>query len=101
MTMQIMTTHSILISIFPDGRLDAKNAANYLGLKEKTLAIMRGHGTGPRFIKRGRIFYYKEDLDAWLNGAGRVFSTAQADAQRSAQREAVSFNLNTTQLDHS
>ncbi len=89
MTIQMITTHSILISMFPDGRLDAKNAANYLGLKEKTLAIMRGHGTGPRFIKRGRIFYYKEDLDAWLNAAGRVLSTAQADAARCSRPEAV------------
>lgn len=70
---------SINITMFPDGRLDVKNAANYLGLKEKTLAMMRGHGTGPKFIKRGRIFYFKEDLDAWLNAAGRLTSTAQAN----------------------
>ena len=69
---------SISITLFPDGRLDAKNAALYLGLKEKTLAMMRCDGTGPRFIKRGRIFYYKDDLDNWLNAAGRVVSTAQA-----------------------
>jgi|JI10StandDraft_1071094.scaffolds.fasta_scaffold37332_5 hypothetical protein len=68
---------SIQISIYPDGRLDAKNAASYLGLKEKTLAMMRGNGTGPRFIKRGHIFYFKEDLDAWLNANGRLISTAQ------------------------
>ena len=61
---------SIAVTLFPDGRLDAKNAARYLGLKEKTLAMMRGQGTGPRFIKRGRIFYYKEDLDAWLKVIG-------------------------------
>lgn len=89
MSLQIIATHSILISMFPDGRLDAKNAANYLGLKEKTLAIMCGHGTGPRFIKRGRIFYYKEDLDAWLNAAGRVLSTAQAEVARGLQPEKV------------
>ncbi|EKD74387.1 MAG: hypothetical protein ACD_44C00473G0006 [uncultured bacterium] len=69
---------SIEITMFPDGRLDAKNAASYLGLKEKTLAMMRGNGTGPKFIKRGRIFYFKEDLDIWLNAAGRLTSTAQA-----------------------
>lgn len=71
------SVESISIFMFPDGRLDVKNAARYLGLKEKTLAIMRGQGTGPRFIKRGRIFYYREDLDAWLNAAGRLLSTAQ------------------------
>jgi hypothetical protein len=67
----------IEIIMFPDGRLDTKNAAMYLGLKEKTLAMMRGCGTGPKFIKRGRIFYFKEDLDAWLNAEGRLISTAQ------------------------
>jgi hypothetical protein len=39
---------------------------------------MRCQGTGPRFIKRGRVFYYQEDLDAWLAQAERVTSTAQA-----------------------
>ena len=69
---------SIEIIMFPDGRLDTKNAAMYLGLKEKTLAMMRGSGTGPKFIKRGRVFYFKEDLDSWLNAEGRLTSTAQA-----------------------
>ena len=72
----------IQIMILPDGRLNTKNAALYLGLKEKTLAMMRGSGTGPRFIKRGRIFYYKDDLDAWLNANGRVLSTSQIAAQK-------------------
>jgi hypothetical protein len=69
---------SVEIIMFPDGRLDTKNAAMYLGLKEKTLAMMRGSGTGPKFIKRGRVFYFKEDLDSWLNAEGRLTSTAQA-----------------------
>ena len=69
------------IMVFPDGRLDTKNAAVYLGLSDKTLAMMRCQGTGPRFIKRGRVFYYQEDLDAWLSEARRVTSTAQARQQ--------------------
>lgn len=68
---------SIRVTMFPDGRLDVKNAALYLGLKEKTLAMMRTDGTGPKFIKRGRVFYYKEDLDVWLNAAGKLVSTTQ------------------------
>lgn len=72
---------SINIRMFPDGRLDSKNAATYLGLKEKTLAMMRGNGTGPKFIKRGRIFYFKDDLDEWLNESGRFKTTAQALAK--------------------
>jgi hypothetical protein len=69
---------SFEVMVYPDGRLNTLNASLYLGLKEKTLAMMRGTGTGPKFIKRGRIFYYKEDLDSWLNEKGRFISTAQA-----------------------
>jgi hypothetical protein len=70
---------SLEVMIYPDGRLNTTNAALYLGLKEKTLAMMRGYGTGPKFIKRGKIFYFKEDLDIWLNAAGRHTSTAQVN----------------------
>jgi hypothetical protein len=75
-TMKITFQH-IEVLIYPDGRLDTTNASLYLGLKEKTLAMMRGNGTGPKFIKRGRIFYFKEDLDSWLNANGRLTSTTQ------------------------
>lgn len=63
--------------MLPDGRLDAKNAASYLGLSTKTLAMMRSAGTGPKYVKRGRIFYFRDDLDEWVRG-GRASSTAQA-----------------------
>lgn len=68
------------IVVLPDGRMDAKNAALYLGLSDKTLAMKRCNGTGPRFLKRGRIFYYKADLDTWLQ-QGQAISTAQASMQ--------------------
>ena len=71
------TMESVSIVTFPDGRLDTKNVARYLGLKEKTLAMMRSKAKGPRFIKRGHIFYFKEDLDAWLNAEGWLISTTQ------------------------
>lgn len=73
-----MKTKEKDITILPDGRMDAKNAASYLGLSDKTLAMKRCSGTGPKFIKRGRIFYYKTDLDEWLERLGRVTSTTQA-----------------------
>jgi hypothetical protein len=66
------------ITMFPDGRMSPESASIYLGLTVKTLATMRCRGTGPKFLKRGRIFYFKTDLDAWLDEAGRVTSTAQA-----------------------
>ncbi len=72
-----MKTIEIEIQLFPDGRMDCKNASAYLGLAEKTLAMMRCSGTGPMFIKKGRIFYYQEDLDTWLAADGKSISTAQ------------------------
>ena len=71
------------IVILPDGRMTTSNAAAYLGLSEKTLAMFRTQGTGPLFIKKGRVFYFREDLDAWLNESKRVTSTAQHRANES------------------
>jgi len=67
----------IEVSIFPDGRMDVPNTADYLGLSQKTLAMKRSDGSGPKYIKRGRIFYFKEDLDEWLMQAGKRSSTAE------------------------
>ncbi len=65
------------IVVYPDGRVDAKNASIYLGLAEKTLAMMRCEGTGPKYVKLGKIFYFLDDLDNWVNAGGRITSTAQ------------------------
>ena len=72
-----MSTDEIKVQIFPDGRLDVPNAASYLGLKEKTLAMMRCKGTGPKFIKRGKVFYFQDDLDEWIQANGKFISTSQ------------------------
>ncbi len=77
-----MSADEIKVQMFPDGRLDVPNAASYLGLKEKTLAMMRCQGNGPKFIKRGRIFYFQDDLDAWLNANGKLTSTSQCKTRR-------------------
>ncbi len=71
---------TVSVRMYPDGRMNTRNASMYLGLEEKTLAMKRSYGTGPRFIKRGRIFYFKEDLDAWINECKRAKSTAQLRA---------------------
>jgi hypothetical protein len=75
------TVAQVEVMILPDGRMDTDNASSYLGVAPKTLAMWRYQGIGPQFIKRGRIFYYKEDLDAWIGQAKRVYSTAQAKFQ--------------------
>lgn len=68
----------IQVVTYPDGRMNTKNASTYTGLSEKTLAMMRCTGKGPKFIKRGRVFYFTADVDAWMNANGRMTSTAQA-----------------------
>lgn len=64
--------------IYPDGRMDSKNTSLYLGLAVKTLAQMRCDGVGPSFVKLGnRVFYFKDDVDLWINKNGRAVSTAE------------------------
>ena len=57
------------VHILPDGRLSRRDAASYLGLAEKTLAMWALNGKGPRQVKVGsRVFYFKDDLDAFVRG---------------------------------
>ena len=76
------------IVILPDGRMDTRNAAAYLGFSIKTLAMQRCAGTGPRFVKRGRVFYFRQDLDEWLLD-GLVESTPQALMRRSSEDHGI------------
>lgn len=78
-----MSMYTPDITILPDGRMDRKNAARYLGVAVKTLAIWASKGIGPVFIKGGRTWYRKEDLDEWL-AKRAVQSTAQARTLRAA-----------------
>lgn len=73
MAKQYTALESEPVHIYPDGRMDTKNSAKYVGLSEKTLAMMRCCGKGPDFIKRGKVFYFKADLDDWIQ-AGRQSS---------------------------
>jgi hypothetical protein len=75
---------SVVVQMYPDGRLDRANAARYTGFSVKTLAMHATAGTGPRFQKiGGRVFYRRDDLDAWLTSFRIVSSTAEARAIRS------------------
>ncbi|MGH8658507.1 MAG: hypothetical protein ACREV4_08550 [Gammaproteobacteria bacterium] len=73
--MAAVVTSSPSVHILPDGRMDTRNASLYVGLTEKTMAIMRTKGEGPPFVKVGRIFYYRKDVDQWLRGS-RVLATS-------------------------
>ena len=57
------------VRVLPDGRMTRRDAAKYLGVADKTLAMWAMGGRGPRLVKvGGRIFYYREDLDAFIRG---------------------------------
>lgn len=71
----MLTTPEVLI--LPDGRMDRRNAAAYVGNAPKTMAQYASKGIGPKFIKRGRVWYFKQDLDEWIAG-GKASSTASA-----------------------
>ena len=59
----------VRVRVLPDGRLDRKNAALYLGRSPKTLAQWALHGKGPRSHDiGGRAFYYFRDCDAFIAG---------------------------------
>lgn len=62
--------------------LNAKEAADYLGLKPNTLAKMRVYGNGPKFRKHGfRVLYSIDDLNAWSEGTRRS-STSETPDER-------------------
>ncbi len=59
----------VKVRVLPDGRLSRKDAARYLGRAEKTLAMWCLKGQGPRAVKvGGRVFYFKDDFDAFVRG---------------------------------
>jgi len=79
-----ISTKTKEVVMYPDGRMDTRNTSTYTGLSEKTLAMMRCNGNGPKFVKRGRVFYFKDDVDLWLNAGGKFTSTAQAQQSAAA-----------------
>ena len=61
-----------------DGRHDEAAAADYLGVQPATLRAWRSRRQGPPFIRAGRIWYLREDLDVWI--MSRRIDPADADA---------------------
>ena len=59
----------VRVQILPDGRMTRENAARYLGMQPKTLAMWQLEGKGPSSVKvGGRRFYFKDALDAFIRG---------------------------------
>lgn len=59
--------------------LNRSEAAEYLGLKTKTLDNWRCAGTGPKYLKLGaRVIYPREELDAFRAANLRRSTSEQA-----------------------
>ncbi|MCW5716922.1 MAG: helix-turn-helix domain-containing protein [Bauldia sp.] len=62
----------VRVFIHPDGRMNRKSAANYIGCAVKTLADWSMRGVGPRGVRvGGRIFYFRQELDRWIGEQSR------------------------------
>lgn len=56
----------------PTELLTTEEAAKYLRLSPRTLERYRVTGEGPRFLKVGRLVFYRQsDLDEWLKNKSR------------------------------
>ena len=59
----------VRIRVLPDGRVTRRDAAAYIGVTKKTMAMWALQGKGPRSVKvGGRRFYFKDVLDAFIQG---------------------------------
>lgn len=59
----LIDTSYVTVRVTPDGRLNRKDAALYLGVSSKTLAEWARCGRGPPYFKVGsRCFYFVNDL---------------------------------------
>ena len=59
----------VRVRILPDGRMTRDDAARYLGMTSKTLAMWWTQRKGPRAHRvGGRCFYYQDELDVFIQG---------------------------------
>ncbi|WP_185208157.1 AlpA family transcriptional regulator [Sphingomonas sp. NBWT7] len=62
---------STTVRITPDGRMNRRDAASYLGLSYRTLGNWSSRGIGPASVRvGGRRFYRVADLDAFIGAQG-------------------------------
>lgn len=67
------------VRALPDGRLPSSEAARYLGVAEKTMANWRSQGRGPRFLKRARRVWYRQEwLDAWVQSGDKLLDVVRS-----------------------
>jgi hypothetical protein len=62
-------------------KLNQKQAAEYLGIPERSLSSSRVRGGGPPYYKIGqRVVYDSVELDAWLATRRRISTTDRGAA---------------------
>ena len=72
--------------------LTQREAAILLRLSERTLERFRVQGTGPVYVKAGRLIRYREaDLEEWI--AARVVSNTSQIGDGNAQPKRVNQTL--------
>src|SRR5687768_8539069 len=65
-----------------DELLEQKTVCRWLKIKDVTAEAWRGRGTGPRYVKVGRLIRYRRsDVEAWLKGRVHT-STSHATATK-------------------
>lgn len=76
-------TETPRVFLHPDGRMDRKNAALYLGCAPKTLADWAMKGIGPKYVMLGgKAFYFVQDLDEWIAEQPRIRGSARTAPAR-------------------
>jgi hypothetical protein len=63
----------VRVRVLPDGRVTRRDAAIFLGLSKKTLAMWAIQGKGPLSIRiGGRVYYRLSDLVAFIQGGEQI-----------------------------
>ena len=78
-----LETNSPKERILEDGRMNTQAAAQYLGCSVSKLTQTRCAGKiGPKFVKMfSSVWYYKKDLDEWLQKKEQNKFTATSQAR--------------------
>lgn len=66
-----MSIETTSIKMLPDGRMTLSEAAKYIGIEPPTLRALKNKGKGPAYIKIGKVYYFKDDIDSWLLKDGK------------------------------
>ena len=79
------TVDQVRVRVLPDGRMTRRDAATYVGVAEKTLAMWAMEGKGPPVHRvGGRCFYYVDQLNAFIRGKPARASDRGSDKNKEA-----------------